>query len=84
MKIHKEFGDKLSKDVPKHRRSARKDSFVLPRIVNIKADNDKYRRIRDKQQKICKHKFEPPNDPFYSAENRFLHCRKCHKTKRKF
>jgi hypothetical protein len=55
----------------------------LPRIVNLITARDEYRRIRDKQQKICTHEFKPPRDTFYSAnyQNKFLHCPKCHKTK---
>jgi DNA-binding transcriptional ArsR family regulator len=54
----------------------------FPHIVNLITAQEEYRRIRDKQQKICNHDFRPPRDTFYS-KNEFLHCTKCHKTKRK-
>ncbi|HEY7080848.1 MAG TPA: winged helix-turn-helix domain-containing protein [Nitrososphaeraceae archaeon] len=60
--------------------------FRLPSIVNRRADWERYRRVRNKQQKICKHEFKPPRNTFLSVDfkgKKLLHCTKCHMTKSK-
>jgi len=56
----------------------------LPSIVNLKAAQDEYLRIRDKQQKICKHDFKLLEYITTFDLDKLSHCNKCHKTKRKF
>ena len=54
----------------------------LPRKVNLITARDEYRRIRDKQQKICKHEFRLLEYITAFNGDKLFHCNKCHKTKR--
>jgi DNA-binding MarR family transcriptional regulator len=53
----------------------------LPSIVNLITARDEYRRIRDKQQKICDHKFRLLENITTLNGDKLFRCNKCHKTK---